>query len=417
MAGPGSAPTHTIGTMDSSPTTSAAVNPHAHQSLPEPDAPARELSAALAERIRMRIAAAGGSIGFDDFMRMALYEPELGYYAGEAHKFGQYAHDGSDFVTAPELSPLFGQACAHQIAEVLRQSAPAVLEFGAGSGRLAVDLLNALGDECQSYAIVELSASLRARQRALVEREAPAHAHKLRWLDALPARFDGCVIGNEVLDAMPVRLIERAESTWVERCVAQADGQFAWTRRAFDAAALAALAERIPDADALPDGYATEWPVEAAAFAATVAHMLGRGGALFVDYGFPAAEFYHPHREAGSLMCHVRHRAHDDPFWYPGLQDITAHVDFSSVAHAAVDAGADLAGYTTQARFLMNCGIVESLAQTGAPGSLPYAQATSAMLKLLAESEMGELFKVIGFVRGLDAPWLGFARGDKGHTL
>jgi len=413
-AGPGACP-HTIAAMNASPNAPLSARPH--PSLPEPDAAGRALSAALSDRLRARIAAAGGLIGFDDFMRMALYEPELGYYAGEAHKFGQYAHDGSDFVTAPELSPLFGQACARQVAEVLRQSAPAVLEFGAGSGRWAVDLLNALGDECQSYAIVELSASLRARQRALIERDAPAHAHKLRWLDTLPDRFAGCVIGNEVLDAMPVKLIERADGRWCERGVTEADGHFAWTRRALDGAALAMLAERIPDADALPDGYVTEWPIEAAAFAATVARMLERGGALFIDYGFPADEFYHPHRTAGTLMCHVRHRAHDDPFWYPGLQDITAHVDFSSVAHAAVDAGADLAGYTTQARFLMNCGIVESLAQTGTPGSLPYAQATSAMLKLLAESEMGELFKVIGFARGLEAPWLGFARGDKGHTL
>ena len=398
--------------------TAPGASPHAPQTLPEPDAPARAISDALTKRIRARIAASPeGRIGFDDFMRMALYEPELGYYAGDAHKFGRYDHDGSDFITAPELSPLFAQACAQQVAEVLRQSAPALLEFGAGSGRLAADLLNALGDACASYAIVELSASLRARQRALIEREAPAHAHKVQWLDALPARFDGGVIGNEVLDAMPVRLIERVDGAWVERCVAEADGRFVWTRRTLDAAALAALAECIPEAHALPNGYVTEWPVEAAAFAATVARMLGRGGALFIDYGFPAAEFYHPHRAAGTLMCHVRHRAHDDPFWHPGLQDITAHVDFSSIAHAAVDAGAEFAGYTTQARFLMNCGIVELLGQAGAPGSLPYAQATSAMLKLLAESEMGELFKVIGFARGLDTPWLGFARGDKGHTL
>ncbi len=384
--------------------------------LPEPDAAAREQSRALLDHIGRHIAAAGGLIGFDEFMRLALYAPQLGYYAGGAHQFGRSAADGSDFVTAPELSPLFGRALAHQVAQICAASAPAVMEFGAGSGRLAVDLLNALDEACASYAIVELSANLRESQRALIARDAGAHLHKVQWLDALPDRFSGCIVGNEVLDAMPVRLIERADD-WIERCVGWQDGGPIWGQRALDASALAVAHARIPEPTALPRGYRTELPLDAVAFAATIAGLLERGGALFIDYGFPAAEFYHPQRAAGSLMCHTRHRAHDDPFWHPGLQDITAHVDFSAIAHAGVDAGAVLAGYTTQARFLMNCGIVDLLAGIDAPGTLPYAQATSAMLKLLAESEMGELFKVIAFARGLDLPWLGFARGDKGHTL
>lgn len=386
------------------------------QPLPQPDAPSLARSQALVARIVQRIDAAGGAIGFDEFMRMALYEPGLGYYASDTQKFGRTAEDGSDFITAPELTPLFGQALATQIAEVCAQSAPRVLEFGAGSGRLAADLLNALGDACTEYAIVELSGDLRARQRERIARDAAMHAHKVRWLDALPERFDGCVIGNEVLDAMPVRVVERADR-WVERTVTWRDARFAWMQRALDPAAQAMLDATTAEYGERPHGYITELAQEAAAFTATVARMLGTGAAIFIDYGFPAAEFHHPQRSAGTLICHLRHRAHDDPFWHPGLQDITAHVDFSAIAHAAIDAGAELAGYATQARFLMNCGIVELLGAIGAPGSLPYAQATSAMLKLLTESEMGELFKVIAFARGLREPLSGFARGDKGHTL
>ena len=390
--------------------------------LPSPDAQGLEISHALSQRIRERIDAAGGFIGFDTYMHLALYEPGLGYYAGGAHKFGRFAEDGSDFITAPELSPLFGQALAVQINEVCRVSAPQVMEFGAGSGRLAADLLNALGADCAQYTIVELSAELRARQQARIERDAPAHLAKVRWLDALPERFSGCIIGNEVLDAMPVRLIER-EAAWLECGVthgasASASGledSFEFARRPVDAATLARIESQFPPD--MPPGYLTELHEQDPAFVATVIGMLEQGAAIFIDYGFPARELYHPQRTRGSLMCHVRHRAHDDPFWHPGLQDITAHVNFSAIAHAGVDAGAELAGYATQARFLMNCGLMELLAQTGAPGSVPYVQATSAALKLLSEAEMGELFKVIALTRGIDPMLIGFARGDRSREL
>lgn len=395
------------------------MNDRAH--LPAPDAQALALAQALTQRIAERIRAAGGVIGFDAYMRLALYEPGLGYYAGGAHKFGRFAADGSDFVTAPELTPLFGAALARQVEEVCAQSAPAVLEFGAGSGRLAADLLGALGDACAEYAIVELSGSLRERQRARIARDAAAHLHKVRWLDALPERFRGCVIGNEVLDAMPVRLVERtathAPQPWAERCVGLDGERLCWITRPADARLLDAIARAIPAANALPAGYLTELREEDPAFAATIARLLERGAALFLDYGFPAAELYHPQRIRGTLMCHVRHRAHDDALWHPGLQDITAHVDFSAVARAAIEAGAELAGYTTQARLLMNCGILELLAATGAPGTLPYARATGAMLRLLSESEMGELFKAIAFTRGIAAPLSGFVCGDRAGEL
>lgn len=349
-----------------------------------------------------------GKLPFDDVMRLALYEPGWGYYARDNPVFGVWSGDGSDFITAPEMSSLFGQALAVQIRQILRLTVPAVTEFGAGTGKLAADILNALGDACCEYRIVDVSATLRARQLETIKRLSPIHAHKVRWCDALPETLTGCVIGNEVLDAMPVKLVEKTAHGWVERGVGHDGKHFIWTTLGKIDGAEHGLPEN------LPTGYCTEIGLEARAFAATVASLLERGAALFIDYGFPAHEYYHPQRHQGTLMCHYRHRAHDNPLEHWGDQDITAHVNFTRVAEAAVDAGAEHAGYITQARFLLNLGITQLLSDLPEPQRL---RETPAVQRLLSEAEMGDLFKVWGCTRGVDEPLIGFSQGDRSHTL
>ncbi|MNM73402.1 hypothetical protein D3C81_851280 [compost metagenome] len=387
-------------------------------SLPLPPADALDASAALTTCIGDAIEAAGGWIGFDRYMALALYAPRLGYYSGGAAKFGRDARDGSDFITAPELTPFFARTLARQFAPLIAMDLPRVLEFGAGTGRLAADLLLGLETEGalpETYQIVELSGELRVRQQETLAARAPHLAGRVQWLDELPAQFEGVIVGNEVLDAMPVRLFARLGGRWHERGVALADGKFTFEDRP--------LADNaIPDAlRALPGDHdmVTETHAEAEGFTRAVGAMLTRGAAFFIDYGFPAAEYYHPQRAEGTLMCHYRHHAHPDPFLYPGLQDITAHVNFSGIAEAAVDAGLSVAGFASQARFLMNAGITELLMEldpTDARAFLPHA---NAVQKLLSEAEMGELFKVIVLTRGLDdaLPLAGFARGDRVHAL
>lgn len=387
-------------------------------SLPLPPADALDASAALTTCIGDAIEAAGGWIGFDRYMALALYAPRLGYYSGGAAKFGRDARDGSDFITAPELTPFFARTLARQFAPLIALDLPRVLEFGAGTGRLAADLLLALETEGalpETYQILELSGELRVRQQETLAARAPHLASRVQWLDELPAQFEGVIVGNEVLDAMPVRLFARLDGRWHERGVALADGKFTFEDRP--------LADNaFPDAlRALPGDHdmVTETHAEAEGFTRAVGAMLTRGAAFFIDYGFPAAEYYHPQRAEGTLMCHYRHHAHPDPFLYPGLQDITAHVNFTGIAEAAVDAGLSVAGFASQARFLMNAGITELLMEldpTDARAFLPHA---NAVQKLLSEAEMGELFKVIVLTRGLDdaLPLAGFARGDRVHAL
>jgi SAM-dependent MidA family methyltransferase len=398
------------------------MNPKAHQSdsLPAPDAAALAQSAALVELIRADIDAAGGWLPFDRYMDRALYAPGLGYYSGGSVKFGRRAEDGSDFITAPELSPLFAATLARPVAQALVASGTRdVIEFGAGTGRLAAGLLNALdthGAPLDSYSIVDLSGELRERQQAMLEAQAPALAARVRWLDALPAEFAGVVIGNEVLDAMPVRLFAHANGAWRERGVVSLDGAFAFEDRALQSTHDAAFLDEI---EAGGD-YVTETHEAACAFTRTICRMLTRGAAFFIDYGFPRHEYYHAQRAQGTLMCHYRHRAHGDPFLYPGLQDITAHVEFTGIAEAGVDTGADLLGYTSQARFLMNAGITDALAEFDPADTTRFLPAANAVQKLLSEAEMGELFKVIAFSRGIDdtmGTLDAFARGDRSHTL
>ncbi|MEX3935521.1 class I SAM-dependent methyltransferase [Paraburkholderia phymatum] len=396
------------------------MNPKAHQpdSLPAPGPTALAQSEALVSRIRAEIDANGGWMPFDRYMERALYAPGLGYYSGGAIKFGRRAEDGSDFVTAPELSPLFAGTLARPVAQALEASGTRhVMEFGAGTGKLASGLLNALSDDAQfdSYSIVDLSGELRERQRETIEAQAPAMASRVRWLDALPEQFEGVIVGNEVLDAMPVRLFARSSGQWHERGVAFENGALRFADRSVQSTHDAAF---LRDLEIDGDGeYVTETHEAALAFTRTVCTMLTRGAALLIDYGFPRHEYYHAQRTQGTLMCHYRHRAHGDPFLYPGLQDITSHVEFTGIAEAGVDTGADLLGYTSQARFLMNAGITEALSAIE-PSDIPnFLPAANAVQKLLSEAEMGELFKVIAFSRGIDGTLDAFARGDRSHTL
>ena len=363
------------------------------------DAPG-SVSATLAEVIAQALSAEGGWLPFSRFMALALYAPGLGYYAHASRKFGLGPASGSDFVTAPELSPLFGRALAAQVGQGLQASgSAALLEFGAGSGALAEQLLDALGDAVQAYAIVDLSGALRARQQARLAR----FGGRVRWLDRLPEVFDGVIVGNEVLDAMPVQLLHFDGAQWFERGVALADGAFTWADRP--------TALRPPQCSAFVPGTVTEIHPQAEAFIRSIAAVLRRGLALFIDYGFPEHEYYLPQRLGGTLMCHQAHRADGNPLLAVGDKDITAHVNFSGIALAAQDAGLAVAGYTSQARFLLNCGLLPLLEAAS------LAERTMAQ-RLVNEHEMGELFKVLALTRGLpDAALLGFAAGDRRHRL
>jgi SAM-dependent MidA family methyltransferase len=362
------------------------------------------VSTRLGARVRESIATAGGWLPFDRFMALALYEPGLGYYARSARQFGLLPASGSDFVTAPELSPLFGRALANQVAQALTGSGTAqVFEFGAGSGALAQQLLEALGDTVQRYSIVDLSGALRERQHARLA----GFGAKVEWLDAWPAAMHGVVVGNEVLDAMPVQLLHFDGVAWQERGVAAGpDGALVFADQP--------TALRPPVDAPFAPGTVTEIHPQAQAFVASLAERLQRGAAFFVDYGFPEAEYYHPQRSGGTLMCHRAHLADADPLLDVGDKDITAHVDFTGIALAAQEAGLEVLGYTSQARFLMNCGMLDLL--RGAD-----LRTIANVQMLLNEHEMGELFKVIGFARGCDAAFtgapIGFAAGDRTHTL
>ena len=360
------------------------------------------LSTALFDRLAGAIAGNNGWLPFDRFMAMALYEPGLGYYARSSRQFGSLPASGSDFVTAPELSPLFGAALARQVAQALAASSTTtVFEFGAGSGALAAQLLAALGEQVQRYAIVELSGALRTRQAQTLAR----WGDRVHWLDSLPEAMHGVVVGNEVLDAMPVQLLAWDGESWHERGVAVNGSAFGWAQRP--------TTLRPPVEGPFEPGTVTEIHPQAEAFIRTLAGRLQRGAAFFIDYGFPDSEYYHPQRTGGTLMCHRGHRAEagaDSPLADVGLKDITAHVNFSALALAGQDAGFEVLGYTSQARFLLNCGLAELLQGADVP-------TTARAQMLVTEHEMGELFKVIAFARGVSFEPVGFAVGDRSHTL
>lgn len=364
---------------------------------------ATSLTRALHTLVDESIRRAGGWLAFDRFMAQALYAPGLGYYANKSPKFGQMPSSGSDFVTGPEMTPLFGRALAAQVADALRATGTdEVWEFGAGSGALALQLLQSLGDQVRRYNIVDVSGSLRERQReALLP-----FAGKVEWAGELPEVMQGVVVGNEVLDAMPVKLLVRKAGVWHERGVEQGQAPGAegvvWVDKPTDL--------RPPMEVEGSHDYLTEIHPQSEAFIRTLADRLMRGAAFFIDYGFAESEYYHPQRNMGTLMCHRAHLADADPLVDIGQKDITAHVNFTGLAVAAQEAGLPTLGYTTQARFLMNCGLVPMLAQASMAERI-------AGQRLIAEHEMGELFKVIGFYRGGFWDAIGFREGDRTHTL
>ena len=393
--------------------------------LPVPDREALAISQELSTRIAAEIARHGGWLSFARYMEMALYEPGLGYYSNPGQVFGA----AGDFVTAPELTPLFGATLARQVSPWLKDPALAgsgqvVLEVGGGSGMLAAQLLNALdnvGHHEVRYLILELSAERREHQRQTLKSLAPGLMDRVGWLDTFPESFAGVVVANELLDAMPVQLFEwqaDAEAELQEMGVTWVDGRFAWAPRPADAVlteTVAALRNRLgPEGAQWHSPYRSEICPAQQAWMRTLADCMTAGVVMLLDYGFAEPEYYHPQRDQGTLMCHYRHRSHADPFLWPGLSDITAHVDFTALARAATAEGFSLVGYTSMAAFLLNAGLLDELADLPRePESFWFAQA-QAVQQLISEAEMGELFKVIAFEKNLReaASVLGFG-GDR----
>ena len=346
------------------------------------------------------------------YMELALYAPGLGYYTAGTRKLGA----GGDFITAPELSPLFAKTLARQVLQGLKLGLGTILELGAGSGALAATLLEeleVLGVLPRQYLILELSPDLRQRERDLLAARVPHLMERIAWVNRLPQPLEGVLIANEVLDAMPTHIVRVGDQGIDEAGVVCTQGNgFAMAYRP----ASGELRTQV-EALALAPGTTTEIQLVAQAFMRSLAAALERGVAVFIDYGFAAHEYYHPQRSSGTLMCHYRHHAHDDPFFLPGLQDITTHIDFSAIARVAAQEGLALAGYVSQAQFLINCDITGVLSATSPEDTLRYLPLANAANRLLSPAEMGELFKVIAFSKGLDTPLLGFSRGDRGHTL
>lgn len=393
--------------------------PNNKLSLPVPSADAQAASEALRQVICAEIAANAGAISFARYMELALYAPQLGYYSGGAIKLGK---DG-DFTTSPEMSALFGATLAQVCATLFPQTSANIMEFGAGSGRLAFDFLSEChtsGIALERYFIVELSGELRARQEELLK-DFP----QVVWLQTMPTAFSGVVLGNEVLDAMPVSLLKKSAQGWAELDVAlDAHGAFVLQESRRSSANAQQLAAQIPDSENFAPGYTTEVHAVAIGFMHSVAQMLlaghsqnGKAGvAIWLDYGFPAHEYYLDQRIQGTLMCHYRHHAHPDPFYLPGLQDITAHVDFTAIARAALESGLELLAYTSQAGFLLEAGIGEILLRIPVEDVRRYLPAANALQKLVSPAEMGELFKVLVLGCGAQlAPEL--HRHDRNHRL
>ena len=387
--------------------------------LPPPPPEAQAQSERLESLIRDEIAVSGGRISFARYMALALYAPGLGYYSGGTRKFGQ----AGDFVTAPEISALFSRCLARQTAQVLAETGGDMLEFGAGTGVMAADILTeleSLGQLPERYAILELSGDLRARQQETVAAKVPHLVERVSWLNALPdPGFRGVVLANEVLDAMPVHRVLLEDGADKEIYVGWGEDGFEWITGEPGEPRLTERFGIIRDAigGRWQGRYESEVSLAADGWVNSVAEVLAEGAVFIIDYGFPRHEFYHPQRDRGTIMCHYRHRAHDDPLILPGLQDITAHVDFTAVAEAAVNAGLDVAGYTTQAYFLMATGLESLLNEIDPEDTERYFRATQQVKKLTLPSEMGELFKVIALTRGFDHPLMGYAFQDQRARL
>ncbi|HZZ91567.1 MAG TPA: SAM-dependent methyltransferase [Usitatibacter sp.] len=373
--------------------------------LPPPPPEAARHSQLVAEHIAQAIVDEGEWMPFSRYMELALYAPGLGYYAAGSRKFGWEG----DFVTSPEISPMFARCLALQARQVLEACGGEILELGPGSGVLAADLYGALKEEGAApsrYRLLEVSPDLRQRQQALIRERFPQDAERFEWIDRLPDRINGFVIANEVLDVVPFSLVHRHEGGLRERGVILSEAGFAWDDQPMRDDELRRRAGAV-----FPPGdydYLSEIALAAEALVRTVAASLERGIALFIDYGFPEREYYHPQRSMGTMRCHYRHRFHGDPFFMPGLQDITAHVDFSAMARAAESAGAEVYGFTTQAYFLISCGLAVLVSGGDPDMTLSRLKATSAVHRLISPAEMGELFKVLAIGRGFEGPLQGF---------
>jgi SAM-dependent MidA family methyltransferase len=382
-------------------------------SLPEPDTAARACSEQLTRLIRADITREQ-HITFRRFMELALYTPDLGYYMNGLRKFGP---DG-DFITAPEISPLFSRCVARQVAQIVRVCRePLVLEVGAGSGVMAADVLlelEHLQALPQRYAILELSANLRARQRATLQARAAHLVERVEWLERLPAApFEGVILANELLDAMPVHRVRLTPGGATEQYVTWEQDHFGWSDGPLSDAALHARIAALPAG--LPPNYTTEINLAADGWLRSFAPLLQRGALLLFDYGFPAREFYHPQRSDGTLVCHYRHRVHNDPLTRVGLQDITSHVDFSALAHTAHDSGLHVAGFCNQTHFLLATGI-DRLVDANS-SDVERWRIAQQIQKLTSPAEMGELFKVLALTRDLDIALEGFAFRDQRARL
>ena len=385
--------------------------------FPAPSQQALQLSAELSTVIRKEIRAAGDSIPFSRYMELCLYAPGLGYYSAGQRKFGA----GGDFVTAPEISPLFGCCLANVCRTVLESlHGGDILEFGAGSGRLAIDLLGELQRKAclpERYLILERSAELRLRQQQALQRELPQLFDRVMWIDTLPeAGFRGVMLANEVLDAMAVERFQWDGKAAAIFHVCCQGNSFQWQlqqQRDETSEAVELLAATCQ----LAPGYISELNVTLPAWLQSVATPLQQGVLLLIDYGYPRHEYYHPQHSSGTLMCHYRQHAHDDPFLWPGLQDMTAHVDFTTVAEAALAANLAVSGYTTQAFFLLDSGLDDFLQQAGAPDSMPYMQLAQQAKTLILPGEMGERFKCIALSRGMTTTVPGFRLQDYRNRL
>jgi SAM-dependent MidA family methyltransferase len=377
----------------------------ADTTLPPPPPEATAHSRELAERIAAEIVAEGEWMSFARYMELALYAPGFGYYAAGSRKFG---HEG-DFVTAPEISPMFARCLALQARQVLEATGGVILELGPGSGLLAADLFEELksqGVPPPSYLLLEVSPDLRERQHRLIATRHPEHLDRFTWIDTLPPSLRGFVIANEVLDVVPCALVNRRQGEYTERGVALSESGFAWDDMPLGEGELKRRATTVfPPGDA---DYLSEVNLAAEGLVRTIAGSLEAGVALFIDYGFPEREYYHPQRSMGTLRCHYRHRFHGDPFFLPGLQDITAHVDFTAMARAAAQGGADVLGFTTQAYFLISCGLAVLVSAGDPTMTLSRLKDTSAVHRLISPAEMGELFKVLAIGKGIGFPLLGF---------
>ncbi len=377
--------------------------------LPQPDPAAMALSQRLLHQIQTEIVQTGGRITFDRFMELALYEPGLGYYVAGSRKFGEQG----DYVTAPEVSPLFARCLARQAREVLGNlDDGSILEFGAGSGVLAADMLlelERLDALPASYLIMEVSPELRERQLETLARQAPGLLPRVAWLERLPAKFMGLVLANELLDAMPVSRFRIGPQGVEEGFVTQ---DLRGLRESFDVPVSPGLTDAVQEIDttvgALAQGYVSEINLRQTPWLKMLAEVMQRGAMLLLDYGYPQREYFHPQRTTGTLMCHYRHRAHPDPFRWVGLQDITSHVNFSALAKAGCNLGLSLAGYTTQAHFLMANGLDELMAASDPTDLIRHMQLVQGVKRLTLPSEMGERFKVLGFVKGIPQDLAGF---------